>query len=72
MFNEANSRLLHGLSQIKAFVFQCVNKIYILLGLGYQIMIISKFVTSTTNYFYLQLTHRLKFYRSDLMNNTTT
>ena len=25
MFNEANSRLLHGLSPIKAFVLQVVN-----------------------------------------------
>ena len=27
MFNEANPRLLHGLSQIKAFVLQVVNVI---------------------------------------------
>lgn len=30
MFNEANSRLLHGLSQIKAFVLQVVNQVGIL------------------------------------------
>ncbi len=34
MFNEANSRLLHGLSQIKAFVLQVVIIFIVSLFLG--------------------------------------